>query len=353
MGILDKYVGKQVVLTIILVSIFLLLLTGLITFIDQMRYIGRGEIGFTFLIGYLGLQLPGLFVLFFPIAVLLGGVIGLGLLARNSELIILQSVGISRAGIVLSALKLVFPLILLVFAIGEVAVPRLEQYAANQYNLYAAHGNISVTYDGLWLREGESFIGVRYTMSDNSLMGIVRYDFNGDELVAVSRAKRGTYEEGSWVMHDVDKIIFAAAEVVPTHLDRETWWLHLNPERVEILGLRGRDLTIDGLLDYINYLEDNGQDTASYRLELYNKIMSPFTMVVMLLLAASTVFGPLRSMTMGARVVAGIALGFSFYVANQFGAPFALVYGLPPILGASLPSLIFLLLALYLLRAKT
>ncbi len=353
MGILDKYVGKQVLLTIVLVSFFLLMLTGLITFIDQMRYIGRGEIDFAFLIGYLCLQLPGLFVLFFPIAVLLGGVIALGMLARSSELIILQSIGISRAGIVFSALKLVFPLILLVFALGEVVVPRVEQYAANQYNRYAANGNISITYDGLWLREGESFIGVRYTMSDNSLMDIVRYDFNGDELVSVSQAKRGTYEDGSWIMHDVTKIIYAAGEVVPVHLAEEKWWLNLNPERVQILGLKGINLTIEGLLDYINYLDDNGQDSASYRLELYNKIMAPFTMVVMLLLAASTVFGPLRTVTMGARIVAGIVLGFGFYVANQFGAPFALVSRLPPIIGATLPSFLFFCLALYLLRAKT
>ena len=52
MGILDKYVAKQVLFTIILVSFFLLILVALITFIDQMRYIGRGEIDFTFLIGF-------------------------------------------------------------------------------------------------------------------------------------------------------------------------------------------------------------------------------------------------------------------------------------------------------------
>ena len=269
MGILDKYVAKQVLFTIILVSFFLLILVALITFIDQMRYIGRGEIDFTFLIGYLGLQLPGIFVQFFPIAVLLGGVIGLGMMARSSELIIMQSVGISRAGIVLSALKLVFPVIILVAVMGEVLVPRIEQYAANQYNRYASNGNISITYDGLWIREGSSFIGVRYTMSDNSLLDIVRYDFNGDNLAAVSKAKTGSYENGSWVMHDVDKTLFEAGQVKPVHLERENWQLHLNPDRVQILGVKSANLTVEGLADYISYLEGNGQDSATFRLELY------------------------------------------------------------------------------------
>lgn len=353
MGILDKYVARQVLLTILLVSVFLLVLTGLITFIDQMRYIGRGEIGFSFLVGYLFLQLPGLFVLFFPIAVLLGGVIGLGLMARGSELIILQSVGISRAGIIFSALKLVFPLILAVCALGELVVPHLEQYAANQYNRYASNGSISITYDGLWLREGESFIGVRYTLSDNSLLDIVRYDFRGDELLAISKAKSGSYQDGVWVMHDVHKTIYSQGAVQPVFLGSENWHLNLNPDRVGIIGLKGSNLTISGLADYISYLKANGQDSAIYQLQLYGKLVAPFTMVVMLLLAASTVFGPLRTMTMGARIVAGIALGFCFYVANQFGTPFALVYGVPPLLGAALPSILFFFFALYLLRAHT
>ena len=80
--------------------------------------------------------------------------------------------------------------------------------------------------------------------------------------------------------------------------------------------------------------------------------MAPFNMIVMLLLAASTVFGPLRSMTMGARVLAGITLGFSFYLTNQIGAPFSLVYGIPPLIGASFPTLVFLLIAIILLRKK-
>ena len=151
-------------------------------------------------------------------------------------------------------------------------------------------------------------------------------------------------------MRGVRKTEYTENKVIRTNLAEEKWSLNLTPERVEVVGVKGYNLTARGLIDYINYLEENNQDASSYRLELYNKFMSPLTMIVMLLLAASTVFGPLRSMTMGARVLAGIALGFGFYLANQIGAPFALVYGIPPILGASLPTLAFMFLAIVLLR---
>ena len=80
--------------------------------------------------------------------------------------------------------------------------------------------------------------------------------------------------------------------------------------------------------------------------------MQPVIMIVMLFLALSTVFGPLRSMNMGARILAGITLGFGYYVLNQIVAPLSLVYGMPPLLGASLASIVFGMLAVYLLRRK-
>ena len=351
-GILDRYIGKNVFLTILLVTVFLTLLTALITFVDQMRYIGRGSVDFMFLLSHVALEIPGIVVLFFPVAVLLGGVIALGNLARTSELIVMQSIGISRTGIVFSALKTVIPLIIVIVCLGEFVVPRVEQYAENRLNLASSNGNLSVTHDGLWLREGNSFIGIRYTMSDGSLLDIVRYEVEGKELKVFSKAKSGVYTNGQWEMRGVKRTEFLGDRVVNTVLPVEKWKLNLTPDRVEIVGVKGYNLTASGLIDYINYLEENNQDAASYKLELYNKFMAPFTMIVMLLLAASTVFGPLRSMTMGARVLAGITLGFGFYLTNQIGAPFSLVYGIPPLIGASFPTLVFLFIAIMLLRRK-
>ncbi|MDY6058694.1 MAG: LptF/LptG family permease [Candidatus Onthovivens sp.] len=73
----------------------------------------------------------------------------------------------------------------------------------------------------------------------------------------------------------------------------------------------------------------------------------------MVLLGASTVFGPLRSASVGARVVVGIVVGFVFYAVNEILAPFTIFYGVPPIVGATLPTSIVLVVAIYLLRKRT
>ena len=70
------------------------------------------------------------------------------------------------------------------------------------------------------------------------------------------------------------------------------------------------------------------------------------------LMALSFIFGPLRSVAMGVRVVTGISFGFIFYVLDQIFGPLTLVYGIPPIIGALLPSASFFLISLWLMMRK-
>lgn len=352
-GILDKYIGKNILLYVLVIAVCLTLLIGLITFIDKTRYIGRGSIDFLFLCEYISLLLPGFFVSFFPLSVLLGGVISLGMMARNSEIVVMQSTGLSRLNIAFSALKSLIPAILIVMAIGEYVVSPLETFADSRLTEESNENRITVSKSGIWLREGNSFIGIQNSLSDGSLQHIVRYDFEDNLLKAESRAQDGLYKNGQWEMHNIVRRKYGEEGVETTFLPSEKWKLNLNPERVEIIGSTSNILTIKGLIDYISYLEDNGQVAQKYRLELYNKLIAPFATIVMLMLALSTVFGPLRSINMGTRILAGITLGFSYYVLNQIVAPSSLVYNIPPLLGASFSTIVFGAFALVLLRRKS
>ncbi len=72
----------------------------------------------------------------------------------------------------------------------------------------------------------------------------------------------------------------------------------------------------------------------------------------MILLASSFIFGPLRSVSMGARMLMGIMTGFAVYVSDRVFGPVTLVYSVPPILAAIAPSLLFGGISLYILGRK-
>ncbi|MDG4870007.1 LptF/LptG family permease, partial [Guyparkeria sp. 1SP6A2] len=89
-------------------------------------------------------------------------------------------------------------------------------------------------------------------------------------------------------------------------------------------------------------------DASRYELALWRKLTQPFSIGVMMLMALSFIFGPLRSVTMGARILSGVIAGFTFYISSEFFGPLSLVYGFPPAFGAIAPSLVFLTIAVML-----
>ena len=127
---------------------------------------------------------------------------------------------------------------------------------------------------------------------------------------------------------------------------------YLTPERLEVFNLNNDELTVSELYDYIHYLEANNIDAARYRTILYKKFISPISMIVMLLLGASTVFGSMRSIPMSARVLLGLLIGFVFYITNEILPNFTYLIGLPPLVGVCLPSLIFTICSLLALNRK-
>jgi lipopolysaccharide export system permease protein len=78
--------------------------------------------------------------------------------------------------------------------------------------------------------------------------------------------------------------------------------------------------------------------------------MVPISAVSLVLLAVPFVIGPLRSAGVGQRVLTGALIGVAFYILGQATSQVGLVYGLPPFLGATLPSAVVLGLAAWMLR---
>src|SRR5699024_1360265 len=116
---LDRYIGKTILATIFVVLFLLVGLSAIIKFVEQFRAIGEGNYDTAKAIAYTLLTIPKDIETFFPMAALLGALIGLGSLASNSELVVMQASGFSRFQIGLSVMKVAIPLIILNMALCE------------------------------------------------------------------------------------------------------------------------------------------------------------------------------------------------------------------------------------------
>lgn len=349
--LLDYYIARTLLGTIGATLSVLIGLSALIKFVEQLRKLGEGDYDMTLAAIYVVLSLPRELELFFPMATLLGGLIGMGVLASNSELVVMQASGQSRWNIISSAMKAAVVMIVLVMAIGEWVTPFSESKAKQIRTEALTGGSLFSSEQLVWAKDGEHFVSIGQVLSRERLRDISIFNFRDDlTLQSITYAQSGRFDESGWWLNDVNVTQFSETQVTDEHQTRLRWDSTLTPDKLGIVAVKPEALSIRGLYDYIGYLENNDQDASRYELALWRKILQPVSVGVMLLMALSFIFGPLRSVTMGARVIMGVLVGFGFFITNEVFGPLSLVYNLPPSLGALLPSLLFAAVAAFLLR---
>src|SRR5690606_32248100 len=92
------------------------------------------------------------------------------------------------------------------------------------------------------------------------------------------------------------------------------------------------------------------QNTHLYQFAFLQRIIQPFTTMVMMILAIPFIFGPLRSSSMGSKLLVGATVGFGFHIINKFFGPVSAVFQWPTLLAALGPTVIFALVGVYLMR---
>lgn len=349
--ILDWYIARSLFSTIMGTLMVLVGLSGLIKFVEQLRKIGDGEYDISVALIYVLLSVPRDFEQFFPMATLLGGLVGMGMLANNSELVVMQAAGLSRFNIIQSAMKSAFILILFVLAVGEWVTPYAEAKAKEIRSQAISGGRLLATSQLTWAKDGEDFVSIGQVIQRDLLQNVTIYKFDEKMVLAsLTQGKQARFQDNTWYLYDVTTTQFTQESITNATSSNMRWDTSLTPEKLGIFAIKPEALSIQGLVEYIDYLDKNLQDSSRYQLAFWRKAFQPIAVCIMLLMALSFIFGPLRSVTMGARIIMGVLVGFGFFITNEVFGPLSMVYQLPPAIGAILPSIVFASIATWMLR---
>lgn len=346
------YIGKTI-LTMILLTILLFVGLDLIfSWVGELRYVGTGHYTIGRAAWFILLSLPESIAEIFPMAGLVGTLLGLGLLASRSELIVMRSAGLSIKDIIIAVLKVALFLVVIAWLLGECAAPALDKLAHRHKAIALSDGQALHTAHGTWMREGEQFIHIQSMQNSQHLLGVTRYQFDKNmALQKMSFAREAKYEDNHWIMYDIKETQFEGEVTIKKRMPSEAWPSHIEPSIINVLNVKDMDeLSLKGLWKTMRYRQENALDAKPYELAFWQKIVRPFATLVMMFLAIPFIFGPLRSSTMGLRMLVGVFVGFGFYTINQLFGPLTLVYPLPSILGAWLPLFVFFGMGLFLLR---
>jgi lipopolysaccharide export system permease protein len=353
MRILDVYIGRIIASTTFLTLAVFVSVSGIIKFVEQIRAVGRGNYDLSHAALYVLYSVPRDIEVFFPMSALIGGLIGIGMLASNSELVVMQAAGLSRLDIIKSVMKTATILIIVSMGVGEWLAPGGEATAREIRAQAISGGSLISAKNGVWAKDGDYFVNIGEVQEQGQLKKVQIYRFN-DELQLDSwlSAETAIYQDKVWLLSGVINTQLSKQEITTSKAEHQVWQSSLTPEKLGVVTVTPESLSVRGLLDYLDYLKANEQDPTRYQLAFWRKLMQPITVAVMLLVALSFIFGPLRSVSMGARIMMGVVTGILFFVSNEVLGSLSLVYQFPPIIGAISPSLLFISVAWYFMNKK-
>ena len=352
MKILDRYLGR-IILQYTLISMLILLgLFTFVSFLDQLGNLGKGNYTLVSAISFVVLTVPRMIYEIFPMAALLGTIVGLSFLANDSELIVMRASGVSMLQMVFAALKMGALFVIAAILVGELISPFSES-KAQRLKASALQQDIEQHTDfGLWMRDTATFVNIGEVLPDLTLLGIKVFEFDpSNKLRTMVSAKRGFYRNDSWIIQDVNQTVIeeqGKATVLTTAAAE--WESRVTPQILSVFLIKPDQLSFWQLNRYIKHLEDNQQKTDAYELAYWNKLMLPLSTAVMVILAIPFVFVNIRSGTMGRNLFVGIMLGLGFYVANKGFGYVVLASGVSPFFGAAFPTIAFLALAIVMIK---
>ncbi len=298
------------------------------------------------LLRYVALRLPQLVARFLPFSVLLGTLITLATLNQNSEVIAMKAAGISAHQILAPLVVASLGVAAVSFSFNEAVVApatrQLNAWEGRDFGPVPRDANVA---EHVWVTSGEDLVEVERVIGRGAatvLEDVEIHQRAGGTLMARITAERGAPEGDGWRLTDV------------TRFDLGTGALTRRPSLRTLEGVEPRQFTyfdVDpdehgflALRRAIADLKIAGRPTQELEAGLWHKLSGPLSAVLMPLLAGVAGFGLARSGQLFVRAVIGMALGFAYFVADNFALAMGNLGAYPPLLAAWAPFALFLLI---------
>lgn len=352
MKLLTRYMGREIYASIALVLTALLALFAFMDLIRELSEIGEGQYHLGYVLLFILLTIPGHIYELFPVVALVGTIFALVQMAASSELTVYRVSGASLGQMILALFKIALPLVMLSFVCGELLAPPSERMA-QQVRLKAKNQQIALKEfrSGVWVKDERSFVNVKNVMPDTSLLNIDIYRFDETyHLLAITHAKRADFiEEGRWKLEDVVETRFSKQGTsIDVHPVLE-WQSALSPDIFSVLLVVPEKMSAWSLYKYISHLRDNSQNSGRYEITMWEKLVYPFTMLVMMLLALPFASYHRRAGGVGAMVFLGIVMGLVYHFVGRLFASLGALNDWQPFVSATAMTVVFFLLGMSML----
>lgn len=353
---LHLYFAKRFLRTFLAVLVVFFAILFLIDMIEQVRKFGD-KAGFGELLQLTALNTPETLYGILPLIMILATLALFLGLARSSELVVTRASG-------RSALKSLIAPVIVAGLVGVVAVGLINPIVAatsRQYETLAGQitgaGSqaVSVTREGLWLRQGGAdgqtvIRAARSNLDGTELQGVTFFGFDTEGRPTYRiEADRAALTIGAWAVENAKEWRFDTGGAIPelAAFEAEKLSLASNLTRSQIIDSFGTPSAIPiwELPGFIDRLEAAGFSARSHRTFFHMELALPVLLVSMVLVGAGFTMRHTRFGRTGLMVMMALGLGFSLYFIRNFAAilgesgqiPVVLAAWGPPVAAVLLP----------------
>jgi LPS export ABC transporter permease LptF/LPS export ABC transporter permease LptG len=357
-NLLDLYIARTYVRTLVMCVVGLMGVFYITTFIDLSDKLFKGQVPLEMILSYLWWATPQFLYYIIAIAVLLAGIVTIGALTKNSELIVMRACGISiyRTALPLLVFAALASTVLFTFEERILAVTNRRA----EFLRHVIRGGSPQTFDVLnrkWLigSNGEIYHYQFYdpTRRELNSLSVLRFDPATEALAERVFASQAAYAgtaaaPATWIAKTGWTRTFAGTEVTlyapmtsaPVALEPADYFMTEAPAPER--------MNFDELRRYIEELKASGYTVLEHEVALQRKFAFPLVPLIMTLIAVPF------AVTTGKRgalygVGIGIALALVYWTAISVFAAFGAGGAMSPTLAAWAPNLLFGSTAAYLL----
>ena len=357
---LDNYISTSFLAGCLPVLLLLLSLFSFLGLSEELQDVGDGAYEIVDALLVVVYSLPSLAVDLLPVTLLLGGLLGLGALANNLELISMRAAAISPLRMALPIVKLSMVLIALVVFLQNLVIPKVEYNAARlraktlmqpeRIGLESESKEASDT--EFWTRTKGQFIRIGEVQPDRSLGGVEIYQFDdqGNLENMLQTATAELLQDSTWLLHQVRATRIDEQAAQTRFQETLLWDALLSAEQTRTLITPASSLAPTDLWKSIQRLEENNLNSESQRVMFWTQMSIPIGMLGMALLALPFLLGSARSVPVGKRIAIGGLVGISYYLVQQISGHLAGILHWHAAMTVMAPGLLILCVAVFLLK---
>ena len=357
MRILDRYIVTEYLKTFLIIMSSFLVLFVVIDVSDNLSRLIRHSANVKLITLYFIMRVPYVFVLGFPVVVLLSALFLMSNLSRHSETTAMRAAGLSIFRISMPLLIIAFLLSLFIMFVGEVVLPKAEMQQQIIYvekikkqKLEDDKTKANIYYRG----KNNRYYYINFFDGYNNILNvisIIKFDDKTGHLTQKIDALSAKWKNNQWLFKKCYIRTFKDGLPIKTTYYDTTYVSDLDASPIDFIRSAKKTMSMNyfELRDYIKRLQKVGVGTRKELVDLNMKIAFPFVNFIIMFFSLPMLSTTFRSRGKGLIFAFGIFITFIFLSTVRFFQTLGYYGAMSPIKAAWIPNIIFFIIGLYLL----